>query len=79
VLLSVRIFCKLLVYHLKNWITVVCIKFVQVYFLFDGLEYVVFLETVRKFPFLPFLIVFSIFPYACPVSNTCREYPVSGH
>jgi hypothetical protein len=32
-------------------------------------------------PFLAFLIidiVFSIFPYACPVSNMCREYPVSG-
>jgi hypothetical protein len=40
-----------------------------------------FSRLFRKFPFLAFLviiIVLSVFPYACPVSNICREYPVSG-
>jgi hypothetical protein len=58
VLLSMRILFKSLVHCFVNRVTVVNIKFIHMYFLFTGYEYVVFFESVQKFSFsgFPFLL-----------------------
>jgi hypothetical protein len=57
VLLSMRILFKFLIHRFVNRVTVVDVKFIHMYFLFAGYEYVVFVKIVQKLSFSGFLAV----------------------
>jgi hypothetical protein len=81
VLLSVGILPKLLVYWFINGGVLFNAKFVHVFFCLLARNMWYFSGLFRNVPFLAFLNivnVLSMLPYACPVSNICQEYPVSG-
>jgi hypothetical protein len=64
--------------YFKTLSALVCVEFINMHFLLPRQEYMVFVETIRKYPFLVFItsVVFYVFSYLCPVYNICQELPV---